>query len=42
MSLLRKPQNPILQSYNSLKINMRFHEIFGKKDFSKGTQYWKI
>ena len=38
MSLLRKPQSPILQSYNSLKINMLFQENFGKKDFSEGTQ----
>lgn len=36
MSLLRKPPNPILQSYNSLKINMRFQENFGKKTFRRG------
>ena len=36
MSLLRKPQNPISQSYNSLKINMSFQENFGKKTFRSG------
>ena len=36
LSLLRKPQNPISQSYNSLKINMPFQENFGKKTFRSG------
>ena len=36
MSLLRKPQSPILQRYNSLKINMRFQKNFGKKSFRRG------
>ena len=40
MSLLRKPPNPILQSYNSLKINMRFQENFGKKTFRRGLNYY--